>query len=169
MPDQVFEQAYSMARRAARARLAAAVTMGALPRQDCEDLEQETLIAVWRALERFDPSRASLRTFVEMVVAARFASLMRTRRSVPVLEPIDECRLMGRDRISALEFRVDFQRATASLNELDRRLAGLLTDHTPTDASRALGIARSTVYEAMHRIRTTFNNAGFGRRAGRGR
>ena len=125
-------------------------------------------MAVWRALERFDPSRASLRTFVEMLVAARFGSLMRRRRSLPVLEPVDECHVIGLDGIPALEFRVDLQRASASLNELDRRLAAFLTDHTPTEAGRALGIARSTVYEAIHRIRTTLNKAGFGRRAGRG-
>ena len=168
MLDQVFEQAYSMACRAARARLAAAVAMGALPRQDCEDLEQEALMAVWRALQRFDPSRASLRTFVEMVVAARFASLMRARRSLPVLAPVDEYHAIGLDGIPALEFRVDLQRAAASLTEPDRCLAALLTDHTPTEAGRALGIARSTVYESIHRIRTTFKRAGFGRRAGRG-
>jgi RNA polymerase sigma factor (sigma-70 family) len=168
MPDHVFEQAYSIACRAARARLAAAVAMGTLPRQDFEDLEQEALMAVWRALQRFDPSRASLRTFVEMVVAARFASLMRARRSLPVLEPVDECHVIGLDGIPALEFRVDLRRAAASLTEPDRRLAGFLTDHTPTEAGRALGIARSTVYEAIHRIRTAFEKAGFGRRTGRG-
>jgi len=168
MTDQVFEQAYSMACRAARARLAAAVAMGALPRQDCEDLEQEALMAVWRALERFDPSRASLRTFVEMVVAARFASLMRTRRSLPVLGPVDECHVIGLDGIPALEFRVDLQRACASLTEPDRRLASFLTDYTPTEAGRALGIARSSVYESIHRIRLAFKKAAFGRRTGRG-
>ena len=121
-------------------------------------------MAVWRALQRFDPSRASLRTFVEMVVAARFASLMRARRSLPVLEPIEEYHLIGLDGIPALEFRVDFRRAAASLTEPDRRLARFLTDHTPTEAGRALGIARSTVYEAIHRIRAAFEKAGFGRR-----
>ena len=73
MPDQVFEQAYSMACRAARARLAAAVAMGALPRQDCEDLEQEALMAVG--------GRCNVRPF------ARFATDLRRngcRREVRV-------------------------------------------------------------------------------------
>jgi RNA polymerase sigma factor (sigma-70 family) len=164
MPDQVFEQAYSMACRAARARLAAVVSMGALPRQDCEDWEQEALMAVWRALQRFDPSRASLRTFVEMVVAARFASLMRTRRCRPALEPLDDYQPVGLDGIPALEFRTDFQRVSASLAERDRGLAALLVDHSPTEASRALRLSRSTIYEGIGRIRVAFENAGFGPR-----
>jgi len=56
--------------------------------QDYEDLEQEALMAVRRALQCFDPSRASLRTFVECVVAARLASLMRARGRLPYLSQL---------------------------------------------------------------------------------
>jgi hypothetical protein len=50
------------------------------------------------------------------------------------------------------------------LAERDRRLAALLVDHSPTEASRALRLSRSTVYEGIGRIRVAFENAGFGPR-----
>jgi len=169
MHEKVFAQAYPLACRAARVRSATAVSLGTATPEDCEDLEQEALLAVWRALQCFDPSRAGLRTFVERVVAARFASLMRARRWLPTLEPIEEHHLVGLDGIPATEFRMDLQCVCASLDGLDRRLALLLAEHSPTEASRALGISRSTAYERIRRIRSAFDEAGFGPRTGRGR
>jgi RNA polymerase sigma factor (sigma-70 family) len=133
-----------------------------LVRADREDLEQEAFLAVWRALPQYDPLRASLRTFVERVVATRIASLMRARRRQPKLEPLEDHQPVGLDGIPFLEFKTDFQRVSTSLVERDRRLANFLVDHSPTEASRALGISRSTVYEAIRRIRVVFEDAGFG-------
>jgi len=44
-----------------------------------------------------------------------------------------------------LEFRADLQHAAALLSELDRRLAVLLTEYTPTEAGRALVFSPGTV------------------------
>lgn len=162
--DQIFAHAYPMARPAAGVRSAAAVALATVVPSGREDLEQEELAAVWRALPRYDPSRASLRTFVERVVAARFASLMRARRWQPSLEPLEEYHLVGLGGIPVLEFRTDFQRVSASLAERDRRLSAFPLDHSPTEASRALRISRSTVYEGIRRIRIAFADAGFGPR-----
>ena len=169
MHEQLFMQAYPLACRAARARLAVAVALTTVAPADREDLEQEALAAVWQALKHFDSSRAALRTFVEKVVATRLASLMRARRRQPTLEPIEEHHLVGLDGIPAAEFRMDFQRVSASLAEPDRHLAAILLDHSPTEASRALGVSRSTVYERIRRIRVVFEMAGLGPRTGRGR
>lgn len=48
MRDALFERAHQRARRAAQVRAAAAVAGGAMA--DREDLEQEALVACWRAL-----------------------------------------------------------------------------------------------------------------------
>ena len=168
-PSVQFEDVCPLIQRAAAVRLAAAVATGTATPQDCEDLEQEALLAAWRALRSFDPSRASLRTFIERVVAARFASLMRARRKKPTPEPIQEHHLIGLDGIPAVEFRVDFQTACASLGKADRRLATLLSPFSPTEASRTMGISRSTVYEGIRRIRVAFENAGYCLGTGRGR
>ena len=66
-------RALQFALRATQVRAAAAVASGAVSTSDREDIEQEGLIACWRALPHFDPDRASLRTFVEHVVASHLA------------------------------------------------------------------------------------------------
>ncbi len=156
-----------LAVRAAEVRTSAAVAQAQVAPADREDLNQEALVAVWRALPHYDPSRASLRTFVERVIATRFASLMRSRRRQPSFVPLEGHQPVGLDGIPVLEFRTDFQLVSESLAERDRRLATLLLDHSPTEASRVLRISRSTVYEGIRRIRTAFENAGFGPRGGR--
>jgi RNA polymerase sigma-70 factor (ECF subfamily) len=160
--DEAFEQAHALACQAARARLRAAVRTGAAVPHECPDLEQEMLMTVWWALRRFDPSRAALRTFVEMVVAMRLLSLLRAGRFRPKLEPLGEYQSMSMDGGPDIEFRIALDRAFASLPGPDRRLAALLTDLSPTEASRALGISRAAVYRAIDRIRPAFAKAGLG-------
>ena len=142
--------------------MASALARATVVPADRQDLEQEALVAVWRALPRYDPSRSGLRTFVELVVATRFVSLMRARQRQPKLEPLEDFHPVGLDGIPVLEFQTDFQRVSASLAERDRRLAALLLDHSPTEASRALRVSRSTVYEGIRRIRIAFAAAGLG-------
>jgi len=167
MLEAAFRQAYPLALRSAQVRSAGAVVSGTVLLADREDWEQEALAAVWRALPRYDPSRASMRTYVERVIATRFASLGRARRCHPRLEPLEEHHSVGLDEIPMVEFRTDFHRVSASLAERDRRLAICLMDHSPTQAGRALGVSRSTIYEGIRRIRLAFEDAGFGPPAGR--
>ncbi len=99
-----FLAVYPLARRAAQVRAAAAVARATLLAADREDVEQEALVAVWRALPHYNPSRAALRTFVERVVATCFASLMRARRRQPTHEPLEDYQPVGLDGIPVLEF-----------------------------------------------------------------
>lgn len=167
MRDAGFRRAYPQALLSAQVRSAAAVVTGAVLLADREDWEQEALTAVWRALPRYDAARASMRTYVERVIATRLASLRQGRRWQPRFEPLEEHHSVGLGEIPMVEFRIDFRRVSASLAERDRRLAIFLADHSPTQASRALGISRSTVYEGIRRIRVAFEDAGLGPRAGR--
>jgi RNA polymerase sigma-70 factor (ECF subfamily) len=160
--EGLFEEAYPLALRAARVRAAAAVAFGGAPAGDREDLEQEALLRVWQALPRYDPTKASLRTFVERVADSRFASLLRPRCRQVVIEPLSRISPASADGIPAVELRVDFERVLAKLSEPDRRLARLLSEHTPSQASRILGVARSTVYCRIRRLRAAFRAAGYG-------
>jgi len=158
--DEVLGRAYPLARRAAEVRAAAAVATGSVPAHEYDDIAQELLVAVWRALPRYDATRASLRAYIERVVATQFTSLMRSRSRQPRLESTEVHQPVGLDGIPAIERRIDIERASACLPDRDRRLAALFVDHTPTEASRALRISRSTVYEGSGRIRVAFTAAG---------
>jgi len=161
MHNQLFAQAYPLVRRAARVRLAA-LPRTAMDFDDGRDLEQELMVAAWQALRHYDPARASLRTFVETIVSSRLSSLLRARRSQPRLEPLQDHMAAGLDGIPAVEFRIDFQRVSSQLAEPDCRLAIYLMNHSPTQAGRAFGISRSTIYQRLGRIRFAFENGGFG-------
>ncbi len=162
MPEPVFDQALPLALRAVQVHAAAAVATGRVTPADREDLEQEALVALWMALPHYDASRASVRTFLERVADKRFSSLLRRRRSALLIEHLDSHRFATADGIPAVQFRVDFERVLAPLGDPDRALALLLVDHGPTEISRMLGIARSTVYARIARLRRAFLEAGYG-------
>jgi RNA polymerase sigma-70 factor (ECF subfamily) len=162
MPEPTLEQVLPLALRAVQVRAAAAVATGRATAADREDLEQEALLGLWMALPHYDPSRAGLRTFLERVADKRFASLLRRRRSPVLIEHLDGHRFATADGIPAVQFHVDFERVLAPLGDPGRKLALLLIDHGPTEISRMLGVARSTVYARMARLRRAFLKAGYG-------
>ena len=161
MRDAGFDKAFPLALRAVQVRGAAAVATGRATAADREDLEQQALLGLWMALRHYDASRASLRTFLERVADKRFATLMRRRGSLTV-ERLDGHRVATPDGIPAVQLHVDFERILAPLGDPDRKLALLLIDHGPTEISRMLGVARSTVYARMARLRRAFREAGYG-------
>jgi len=161
MVEPTFEQAYPIALRAAKVRATAAVVTGAIPLADREDFEQEGLTACWRALPQFDPTRASLRTFIERVVASRIATLVRTARRSPAHVPLDAAGSRSVDSAADdHEFHADVDRLSAAFGCHDRRLILLLLEHSPAEASRLLGISRSTVHDRIIRLRRRFVAAG---------
>jgi RNA polymerase sigma factor (sigma-70 family) len=162
MCETVFATAYPLARRAAKVRSAAAMSSNSPISVDREDLEQEAMVGLWRALPQFDSSRASLRTFVERVIATKIASALRAQRVLLRVPAYDAPPLSLGQPTAVVELRSDVQRVLAVLSDGDRRLALLLAEHTPTEASRKLRVSRSTVYEGIHRIRIAFVDAGLG-------
>jgi RNA polymerase sigma-70 factor (ECF subfamily) len=86
-----FEDAYPIMRRAAGARAAAVVAMYRLSSDEQSDLEQEAALQVWRSLGVFDPTRSSLKTFVERIVANQMASSIRRLRAGKRQASPDEC------------------------------------------------------------------------------
>ncbi len=163
--EATFWEAYPSARRAAQVLSTAAVLSRAFPLADREDIEQEALTACWRALPRFDPSRSSLCTFVERVIANKIASLGRTRRTVKrtaVLRPLEEasCCLDKRDSFLALDLCIDVHRVLKTLSPEDHNVALLLMRFSPSEACQIVGIPRSTFYGLVLRLRARFTSAG---------
>ena len=161
MVEATFLEAYPIALRAAQVRAMAAVVAGAIPATDREDFEREGVVACLHALPRFDHTRASLRTFVERVVAARLASVLRRTRRSPELVPVDApCRfpVIGDD--GQREVRMSIDGVLESLGAEDRELVGLLLEVSPAEASRELGIPRSTIHDRIQQLRRRFTQAG---------
>jgi len=149
-----------VALRAVRARSAWLVATAVMTKEEREDLEQEIAFYLFRVLIYYDPSKGSLQTFVEVIVRHRIISTLRWRRRQPLLEPLRGDDVVGAPEHIVSELRVDVDRVVARLAEPEQRLAKLLSKYLPTEASRMLAISRSSVYEAMRRIRATFRHAG---------
>lgn len=160
--EQVFLQAFPFAVRAARARSAAAAAVCGAGFIDREDLTQEALTAVWTALPRFDSTRASLRTFVERIVASKIRSVFRRVRAAKRTkrdQPGDATLVW--DMVSEIELQLDLLRVLRGLPSLDRKVAYLACENHPAEIARILGMSRPAVYRRIERIRTVLAIAGF--------
>jgi RNA polymerase sigma factor (sigma-70 family) len=161
MVEATFEQAYPIAVRAAKVRSTAAVASGAIRVADREDIEQEGLTACWRALPKFDPGRASLRTFIERVVASHITSLLRSARRSPAFLPLSDAQPpLIQSEARAQEFQADFERLSAAFGCPDRQLVLLLLEHSPAEVGRMMGIPPTTIHGRLVRLRRTFTEAG---------
>ena len=169
MVEATFEQAYPIAVRAAKVRATAAVASGAIPVSDREDIEQEGVTACWRALPKYDPCRASLRTFIEMVVASRISSLVRTARRLPVHLPLTEAapRLIDSDA-RAREFEIDMERVGFAHGWRDEHLLFLLLHgHSRAEAGQKMGLPPSTIQARILELRRSLIESGFAPNGGR--
>ena len=162
MVEATFEHAYPIAARAAKVRATAAVVSGAILVADREDIEQEGLTACWLALPQFDPARASLRTFIERVIASRIASLVRAARRSPARVSLTAAGPRPVDSEAEVqELYADVERLSSAFECHDRQLILLLLEHSPAETGRMLGLPRSTVHDRILRLRRRFVAAGF--------
>lgn len=166
MAEVIVAEGLSVALRIARIRVRAATRTRVIPTADHDDLVQEVLIACWLALDKFDPARASLRTFLECVITSRLASAIRTSRRRPEMQSLDSASVCSVEEVSGFELRLDIARVLSRLEGEDRRVAVALMECSPTEAGRELSVARSTVYQHIGRLRLAFTVAGLGRRRG---
>src|SRR5262245_46349723 len=110
MRETLFERAYPLALGSAQVRSATAVANGTVLVADREDVEQEVLTCVWQALEKYDPARSGLRTFIEMVARTRLMSLLRSRCRHPEFGSLDEQDVGGEGGFREMELRADMKR-----------------------------------------------------------
>lgn len=161
MVESIFHRAYPIALRAAQVRSAAAARVG-FPPCNLQDLEQEAVIRVWQALSKYDPARAGVRTFIEIVVTTRIASMLRSHRHRPRIECLDSRYIDDGNRLREMELRMDVRRLLAGVSWFDKAVALSLVAHSITDTSRNLGVSRSVVYQAVRRLRVALAAGGFG-------
>ena len=155
-----------------------------LTKGDREDLEQQLMCDVLRRLRRFDPSRGAIGTFIARIVERHIAIILRDRRA-----PIRDYRrnacslnddLTGEDgetveRADAIDAQVnrpgrsdedrsqlilDVHQVVDGLPEDLRTLCVRLKTQTVTEISIQTGMPRTTLYDAIRRIRGHFEAAG---------
>jgi RNA polymerase sigma-70 factor, ECF subfamily len=153
---------------------------GAVPGMTAEDIAQDLREHLWRRDGAFDLARGSYDTFADRVIANRIATLaspterLRAERNwisfdEPSKQTEDEQALslsetLGEadplngpeDRPADTAFGLvrDIRRLRDELTPSCRAVADLLTDLTPTEAARAIGVHRSTIYARLATIRS---------------
>ena len=158
----------------------------AIPGMETVDYEQDLMLDVLRRLPRHDPSRAGISTFIDRVVRNRSASLFAAGRArapsvdrtmVSLDEPLDDtgggtrlADLIGEQ--SALwsearpsghelaEIRHDLRRFLSGLSPALRRCCGWLLADSIQAAAHDAGVHRSSIYDALSRLRRKAQVAG---------
>ncbi|MBF0178163.1 MAG: sigma-70 family RNA polymerase sigma factor [Magnetococcales bacterium] len=149
---------------------------------DVEDIEQDLMLDMFRRMARFDPSRASLDTFMARVATNRVASLLdevpgmkeqqKTTSLNELVQDDDGSVIELIDTIAsgqalwyehplswheAIDLRVDLSHLLDQLSPCLRRLAERLMEETVTEISNSTGTPRYKLYEGVGKIRSKFN------------
>ncbi len=160
------------ARGLARMKAKAVIGQGGLTADDREDIEAQLLLAVCSRVGRFDDERSSIGTFSWRVMDKEVASILRYRLAQRRLQ-------LGRPEFidggapdhvygaapaatERLEFWLDVGKVMKTLPAPLQETVLALCCGSPTEASEALGAARSVVYERIAQIRHVFLAAGIG-------
>jgi RNA polymerase sigma factor (sigma-70 family) len=156
-----FDDLYPVIRRVAGARAATVARTCGLSYDERSDLEQDSALEVWRKLSVFDPSRSSIRTFIERIVANRMVSSVRRlraekRRTLPSGWTPHRVQSEGHN----VNLRIDVLRVLNGLEPGQRDLCRMLSEHSPSEVSRRAGVSRSTIYRIIGELRVAFTDAG---------
>jgi RNA polymerase sigma-70 factor, ECF subfamily len=127
-----------------------------------EDLVQETFVRLWRSAPRFDPGRASVRTFVFTLARRAAVDLWRRRRSglERPATPAPEPGALDDDAFEAVLLALDVRDALEELNPIHREVLELhyRGDLTQQQISERLDVPLGTVktrtYHALRALKT---------------
>jgi RNA polymerase sigma-70 factor (ECF subfamily) len=183
-PEAEFDDPQSPTARIIRGRAQILARRGHFPACERNDLEQQLFLAVWSRIERFDPRRASLPTFVRRVADGEAAKILRARRAakrdrrrgIPPFETKDgaagmswetklsedahDRRLDRRlsDRREASEQRMDVESVLERLGPADQQLCRRLMHETITEVAASQKTSRAAVYRRLARLRRRFGD-----------
>ncbi len=123
--------------------------------EEAEEVFHDALLKLQAAAPRFDPERASARTFALVIARNLALSRLRARKARPArLEP-DIHRLPGVAPVDppAVEDRIRVRRALARLDPLERRLleAAFYQGYSHRELAEAFGLPLGTVKSRLRR------------------
>jgi RNA polymerase sigma-70 factor (ECF subfamily) len=131
-----------------------------------EELVQDTFVRLWRSSGRFDPKRASVRTFVFTLARRAAVDLLRRRRAWPVAfgpeDGLDELgELEGGNAFDELLLGLDVREALDALSPKHREILELhyLGDMSQSQIAAQLGIPLGTVKTRTYYALRAFRDA----------
>jgi RNA polymerase sigma-70 factor, ECF subfamily len=152
---------------------------------DAEDLVQETYLRAWRAKDRYDESRSSLRTWLYRIATNACLTALegRSRRPLPSglvaesdprgplvhggeitwLQPLPDSRLiLGEQAIDRGSLRLAFVAAVQHLSARQRAVLILreVLDFSAVEAADILGTTTASVNSSLQRARAGLKEAG---------
>ena len=152
----------------------------AFARDDREDIEQDLWLDLLERLPKYDPAKATLNTFIALVVERRVATLIRDRSTEKRSPDREECSLDdpvldGDGRVvSRHETTPEAASDPGRLRELERDMAHVVA-HLPDDLRSIalalafgtqnsigpeLGFSRRAMAKAVEQLREIFRDAG---------
>jgi RNA polymerase sigma-70 factor, ECF subfamily len=152
---------------------------GSVPGMDAHDIAQDLRLDLLERQANYDPARASFETFADLVIANRIATLaaptarIRAERrmrdlhgpcgvnhegeGLPLADTLPESGGLHAPETAdpdvAFGLRRDVGRLLAALPPACRQVALALSEMSPTETARALGLNRCTIYARLASIR----------------
>ncbi|MHB1000794.1 MAG: sigma factor [Armatimonadota bacterium] len=156
-----------------------------------EDIEADLAIHLWQHLPQYDPSKGSIKTFINFVLDNKIRTMVRTRVSArydvrmhdssldesvtsetgetifrgEAIDAEDYLMSIGslsRTALELAELRVDIHRIVSQLPQDMQDLCMQLSLENIRNASATTGIPRHKVYELIKRLRYLFDEDGLG-------
>jgi RNA polymerase sigma-70 factor, ECF subfamily len=158
--DLSLDQALPVVRNLAERKANAFVRRFRFTIDEREDIESQLVLTFIARWPKFDGERASVQTFASRLMDKELISILRYRfaqgrqqRELPVPNT-------GPPSAAIHQFRIDIERAIASLPELVRQTASALWWSSAVDAADVMGCSRQTVSIRKHQIRDALLAAG---------
>jgi RNA polymerase sigma-70 factor (ECF subfamily) len=142
---------------------------------DAEDAVQEIFLDLWKSASRFEPERASEKTFVAMVARRRLIDLLRRAERRPQLTAIPEDVDFASDQQERLEQSVEASLAARALHALkpeQRHVLMLSVYHGMShgeiveSTGLPLGTVKSHIRRGLAEIRASLAETAAGRKEG---
>jgi DNA-directed RNA polymerase specialized sigma24 family protein len=159
-----FEQVFPIARHLAHQKAVVFVRRFGFEPYETDELESRLLLIAWRRFDKFDSSRASMRTFLSRLMDSELSSILRASGRTLHAEPLPDSvpAIAAQDDAVRGEFWIDLGRALAQLSPEVRETAFLLSWLPPAKAGRALGCSRGTVWARIRQMRDALLAVGIG-------
>lgn len=153
MADIALDQAIPIVRDLATRKSSAFVRRYRFAIDESEDIASHLVLTFIARWPRFDAERASVQTFASRLMDKELMSLLRYRLAQSRQRCEVPVQATGPTFAAIHQFRVDVERAMASLPEAIRVTASALSWHSSVDTARATGCSRQMIARRKHMIR----------------